>query len=45
MGSENEVREWSVRLRCERKVGDLGERVGCESKVREWSMRVDERVR
>lgn len=24
------MREWSVRLGCERKVGDLGERVGCE---------------
>lgn len=39
------MREWSVRLGCERKVGDLGERVGCESKVREWGMRVDKRVR
>lgn len=39
------MREWGVRLGCERKVGKLGERVGYESKVREWGMRVDERVR
>lgn len=28
---ESKVREWSVRFGCERKVGDLGERVGYES--------------
>lgn len=39
------MRGWSVRLGCERKVGELGERVGYERKVREWGMRVDERVR